>query len=88
MQPLGFHHYSPKSSDWRAIFGGCAHSSCLSLLFLRFIFFLCMRGYVLSTINICGTMCGPTAGGVQKRALDPLELELWLVVIHYGGSGN
>lgn len=36
---------------------------------------------------IC-TMCMPGASGDQKRALDPLGLELQMVMSHPVGAGN
>lgn len=33
-------------------------------------------------------MCVPDAHGGQKRELDPLKLELWMVVSHYVGTEN
>lgn len=36
---------------------------------------------------IC-TMCVPGAIGGQKGSMDPLELELWMVVNHHVGAGN
>lgn len=51
---------------------------------LESVYFMCMN--LLSTC-----MAGyhvPHSGGGQKRSLDPLELELWMVVGRHRGAGN
>jgi hypothetical protein len=41
----------------------------------------------MSFAYLC-TMCMPSASEGQKRALDPLELELWIFVSHHVDSGK
>lgn len=41
---------------------------------------------VLLTVKLC-TMCMPSACGDQKRVLDPLEMELEIIVSSSVGAG-
>jgi hypothetical protein len=52
------------------------------LKILRFIYLMCMS--VFLRMYVC-TSCVFGACRGQKRALDPLELELWIVKCHYAG---
>jgi hypothetical protein len=46
---------------------------------------MCMSGF----LHVCMcTICVPGALGSQKGEMDPLELELWMVVNHHVGAGN
>jgi hypothetical protein len=38
-------------------------------------------------VSICSVYM-PDDHGEQKKALDPLELELWVVVRHHVGAGS
>ena len=52
-------------------------------LSLNFVFILCVQVYCL---HVC--ICVPGAREGEKRALDPLELELYTVVGHHVGTGK
>lgn len=58
----------------------CTHN----FVFLKFYFFLfsyeCLCAYMLSTMHV------PSAFEIQKKPLDSLELEIWMVVPHVGAG--